>query len=96
LKISSTILAKLEAHFAPTRDVLFERYRFHSAEQQPSETVDQFLIRLKHLAETCSFTVSQGLRGVEVIADDILVYGCGATEAEYMQDHDNNLTKLLE
>uniref|UniRef100_A0A803K3H0 ribonuclease H n=1 Tax=Xenopus tropicalis TaxID=8364 RepID=A0A803K3H0_XENTR len=33
-----------------------------------------------------------GLPGVEVIADDILVYGCGDTTA----DHDKNLIRLLE
>ena len=38
----------------------------------------------------------QGLQGDEVIADDILVYGSGNTQEEYTQDHDNNLTKLLE
>ena len=33
--------------------------------------------------------------GVAVIADDILVYGCGDTEDEYMKDHDANLKTLL-
>lgn len=40
--------------------------------------------------------IVHGLLGVEVIADDILVYGSGNTEEEYIQDHDTNLTKLLE
>ena len=40
--------------------------------------------------------IIQGLPGVEVIADDILVYGKGSTKEEYIQDHDHNLTKLLE
>ena len=40
--------------------------------------------------------IVQGLPGVEVIADDILVYGVGATQAEYTQDHDNNLQKFLD
>ena len=40
--------------------------------------------------------IVQGLPGVAVIADDILVYGCRATQAEYIQDHDNNLKKLLD
>ena len=39
--------------------------------------------------------VCQGLDGVAVIADDILVYGCGDTEDEYMKDHDVNLKTLL-
>ena len=40
--------------------------------------------------------IVQGLPGVEVNPDDILVYGCGATQAEYTRDHDNNLKKLLD
>ena len=38
----------------------------------------------------------QDLPGVVVIADDILVYGCGSTEVEYKKDHDANLKRLLD
>jgi len=38
--------------------------------------------------------VVQDLPGV--IADDILVYGCGSSEEEYMKDHDANLRRLLQ
>ena len=34
-------------------------------------------------------------QGVAVIADDILVYGCGDTEEEYIKHHDANLKALL-
>ena len=40
--------------------------------------------------------VVQDLPGVEVIADDILIYGCGSTKEKYMQDHDANLRRLLQ
>ncbi|KAI4897681.1 hypothetical protein NFI96_029695 [Prochilodus magdalenae] len=40
--------------------------------------------------------VLQGLKGVAVIADDILVYGCGDTNEVAMMDHDINLTALLQ
>ena len=40
--------------------------------------------------------IVQGLPGVKVIEDDILVYGKGSRKEEYIQDHDHNLTKLLE
>ena len=36
------------------------------------------------------------MRGVKIIADDILVCGKGSTKEEYIKDHDDNLTKLLE
>lgn len=37
-----------------------------------------------------------GLNGVDVIIDDILVFGSGETEEEAMQDHDENLRNLLD
>ena len=41
-------------------------------------------------------TALQGLHGVEVIADDILVFGCGNTDEECQRDHDVNLKNLLQ
>ena len=38
----------------------------------------------------------EGLEGVRAIADDILVYGVGATQEEAMKDHDVKLRSLLE
>jgi len=49
------ILEKLEEYFAPARNVLCERYLFHSAQQQQNETIDQYIIRLQHLASNCKF-----------------------------------------
>ena len=37
-----------------------------------------------------------GLAGIEPIADDILVVGCGNTEVDAERDHDNNLQALME
>uniref|UniRef100_A0A5S6Q8Y2 Reverse transcriptase domain-containing protein n=1 Tax=Trichuris muris TaxID=70415 RepID=A0A5S6Q8Y2_TRIMR len=39
--------------------------------------------------------VVEGLDGVEVIADDILVYGRGNTRSEAAEDHDKNLRALM-
>lgn len=40
LSKTATILEKLELHFSPERNILYEQYLFHSAEQQLNETVD--------------------------------------------------------
>ena len=37
-----------------------------------------------------------GLPGVECIADDILIYGCGDTVEQAERDHDRNMLALLE
>ena len=56
LKCHKSILDKVQEHFAPSRNVLHERYLFHTADQQANETVDQYVIRLRQLAEKCKFT----------------------------------------
>ena len=37
-----------------------------------------------------------GLNGCKAIADDILVFGCGANDDEPVKDHDENLSALLQ
>ena len=37
-----------------------------------------------------------GLSGIECIADDVLIYGCGDTVSEATRDHDRNLIALLD
>ena len=46
---------ELRAHFVPQRHVLFERYKFNSASQQATDTVDSYLVRLRQLAGFCDF-----------------------------------------
>jgi hypothetical protein len=45
MKDPAIILAKLQDHFVPVRNILYERYIFHNPEQQVHETIDQFLIK---------------------------------------------------
>ena len=50
-----TILDALQDHFVPVRNILYERYISHNTEQQAHETIDQYLIKLRRLAESCQF-----------------------------------------
>jgi len=43
-KDMAAILDKLQIYFASTRNILYEQYLFHTTEQQPNETVDQYMI----------------------------------------------------
>jgi len=86
------ILEKLEEYFAPARNVLYERYLFHSAQQQQNETVDQYIIRLQHLASNCKFgTLHDELR-------DRLVLGCRdkGARARLFREKECSLKKALE
>ena len=47
--------AALDKYFKPKCNIAFETYKFHTAEQDSSETIDQFHVRLRKLAQTCEF-----------------------------------------
>ena len=49
------IVDNFTKHLDPKPTVTAERFKFHKAEQQESESIRDFLARLKKLAETCEF-----------------------------------------
>ena len=51
-----TALSKLDAYFLPKKNVDYETFQFRQATQKSDETVDQFVTRLRKLAEHCEFT----------------------------------------
>ena len=66
---TTQILDALEAHFAPSRNVIYERYVFHSTNQGETETIDQYVTKLRELASTCNF----GTLTEEMIRDRIVL-----------------------
>ena len=40
--------------------------------------------------------VLEGLQGVDLVADYILVFGCGSTYAEAERDHDENMINFIQ
>ena len=51
---ANRILEELRGHFVPQRHVLFEHYKFNSSTQK-GELVDEFVVKLRQLAESCEF-----------------------------------------
>ena len=64
------ILTALGNHFMPQKHLLFERVKFGFANQTEHETIDQYVVRLRQLSESCEF---EGL--CESLIRDILVIG---------------------
>lgn len=42
------------------------------------------------------YSVLNGLKGIEILADDILIIGCGDNKLEALKDHNDKLEKLLQ
>ena len=59
------IKTALRTHFKPKVILIYERFKFHSRSQKPSESVSDFIAALKELAHTCEFgaTLNDMLRG---------------------------------
>lgn len=52
------IIDKLKSHFQPTRNVIAETFKFYRRDQLQSETLAEYIIELKSLAENCEFDAS--------------------------------------
>ena len=93
MKDPKIILDKLQDHFVPERNILYERYIFHNTEQQAHETIDQFVIKLRQLAEPCKFGALE-----DEMVRDRLVLGCkdSAARTRLFREKDCNLKKSIE
>ena len=49
------ILSALSDHFMPQKHLLFERIKLGFANQAENESIDQYVVRLRQLAESCEF-----------------------------------------
>ena len=86
------ILDALQDHFVPVRNILCERYIFHNTEKQAHETIDQYLIKLRRLAEPCQF----GNLEDEMVRDRLLL-GCkdSAARARLFREKSCDLKKAV-
>ena len=77
-------LGKLNAYFKPQKNIPFERYTFRQAFQDPSETMDAYVTRIKRLVQTCDY----GDSSEEMIRDltlDVILRVARAMEASDRQ-----------
>jgi len=77
-----------ESSYLTTFNTLFGRYRWKRLPFGISSAPEVFQRRMHQLVE--------GLRGIEVIADDFCVVGYGETDEEAAVDHDRNLHTFLQ
>ncbi|CAI9740930.1 Hypothetical predicted protein [Octopus vulgaris] len=71
-----TLLEEFERHLEPRSNHRIHRYEFQGLKQDPQETIDNFLSRLKNVAEKCKFKDKD-----ERIVDQ-LIWGCTHKEVQ--------------
>ena len=58
VKSSRTITKKFKEYVKPRRNVIYNRYKFHSRVKSESETFDQFSTDLKMMVKDCKYADS--------------------------------------
>ena len=88
----------LRQHFVPQRNEVFERYVFNTAFQEPGESVDSFVTRLRKLAVTCNFkTTNDSLSYEDNMIRDRLILGTSdlETRARTFRERELDLGKII-
>lgn len=62
------VIRTLDSYFKPQANIPYERHVFRQMKQEPNETIDQFVGRLKRQAENCGFEDRQS----EQIRDQVI------------------------
>ncbi len=92
LKLTA-IIKKFEEFCIPKKNVVMERFHFNQALQMIDESFDQFITRLKKLAQTCEFgTLQEGL-----IRDRVVVgLQDNSTRERLLRERDLTLDKAYQ
>ena len=87
------VLDALQKHFEPTRNVIYERFKFNTCVQEQGETIDQYITKLKQMAATCKFEQLEN----ELIRDR-LVLGAkdSSAKARMLREPNLDLQKAID
>ena len=69
--VFSVAVKMLDKYFLPKINVPYERHLFRQMRQEDSETVDQFITRLRYRADYCEFKCTVGDAVVDLVDDNI-------------------------
>ena len=56
-KSNDELKTVLKAHYEPKSIIIAERFHFHKRNQNPTESIAEFVVELKRLAATCEFGI---------------------------------------
>ena len=87
------IMEKFDQYCNPRKNVTWERHKFNTRNQQPGETIDQYVTDLKTKAQTCEFAeLKDGLIRDRVVCGII----CDRTRARLLKEAELTLQKALD
>lgn len=54
-KTYEQLIEKLDSHFAPKKNIVAESFKFNKRDQKQSETIAEYIVELKTIAQDCEF-----------------------------------------
>jgi len=93
-----SVIDALQKHFVPQRNEFFERCVFNTASQEPGESVDNYVTRLRKLAATCNFkATADNLSYEDNMIRDRLILGTtdSETRARAFRERELDLGKII-
>ena len=93
-----SVIDALQKHFVPQRNEVFERYVFNTASQEPGESVDNYVTRLRKLAATCNFkATADNLSYEDNMIRERLILGTtdSETRARTFRERELDLAKII-
>ena len=90
------ILKALTEHFEPKTNVIYERYVFNTTDQLSSDSVDDYVCRLRELSRSCKY--NDMADPVEEMIRDRLVLGTkdNSVRARMLRESNLNLTNAID
>lgn len=72
-KTYEELIKQLRNFYAPRKNKRAERYKFHNAVQEEGETINEFIVKIKSLAQTCrfgDFLDTVGIQNADVVRSE--------------------------
>ena len=69
------MITKLKARYKPTQNQVLLHFQFHSLMQEPDETIDTFINKVKEEASQCNFTCNDGCNVIQTLSRDRIIMG---------------------
>jgi hypothetical protein len=87
------LIKKFDEYFLPKRNITFERYKCFSRNQEPGETIENYIKELKILSSTCEFETLK-----ESLIRDRIVGGINSEQirSKLLQEEKLTLKKCIE
>ncbi|XP_050548028.1 uncharacterized protein LOC126909633, partial [Daktulosphaira vitifoliae] len=80
------VITLFKNHFEPKKNIIFERFKFYSCNQEPDQSIGEYVTKLRTLASSCEFSETENM------VRDKLIIGINQLEIKEKLLHESDVT----